>query len=59
MDVLRRLVTHRDKQIAAELGLSIHGVRHHIRRLFAKFGVRKRADAVRRARELGLLVDEE
>lgn len=58
MDVLRRLETQSDKQIAAELGLSTFGVRHHIRRLFAKLGARKRGEAVRRAREMGLLADE-
>ncbi len=58
MDVLRRLETQRDKRIAAELGLRPNGVRHHIRRLFAKLGARKRSEAVRRARELGLLADE-
>ena len=44
-----------DKQIAAELCLTTHGVRHHIRKLFAKLGVHRRADAVQRAREMGLL----
>ena len=58
MDVLRRLETQRDKEIAAELGLSTFGVRHHIRRLFAKLGARKRGEAARRARELGLIADE-
>ena len=54
-EVLQRLGEQRDKQIAAELGLSPHGVRHHIRKLFAKLGVRSRAEAVHRAREMGLL----
>ena len=58
LDVLRRLETQPDRRIAAELGLSIVGVRHHIRKLFAKLGARKRGEAVRRARELGLLADE-
>ena len=58
LDVLRRLETQPDKRIAAELGLSTFGVRHHIRKLFVKLGVRKRGEAVRRARELGLLADE-
>ena len=58
MEVLRRLETRRDRQIAAELDLSTHGVRHHIRMLFAKLGVRKRGEAVRRAREMGLLANE-
>ena len=57
LDVLQRLETQRDKQIAADLGLSTFGVRHHIRKLFAKLGVRRRGEAVRRAREMGLLPD--
>ena len=53
-EVLQRLGRQRDKQIAIELGLSAHGVRYHLRKLFAKLGVRNRRDAVRRAREMGL-----
>ena len=57
LDVLQRLESQSDKKIAADLGLSTFGVRHHIRKLFAKLGVRKRGEAVRRAREMGLLPD--
>ena len=54
-EVLRRFEQRqRDNQIAAALGLSTYGVRYHIRSLFAKLEVHTRADAVRRARELGL-----
>ena len=53
--VLRRLAGRRDKQIAAELGLSAYGVRYHLRNLFAKLGARNRAEALRRAREMGLI----
>ena len=53
--VLQRLAGRRDKQIAAELGLSTHGVRFHLRNLFAKLGARNRAEALRRAREMGLI----
>ena len=56
-DVLRRLEGERDKQIAAELGLTVTGVRYHLRKLFTKLNVRTRAEAVRRARELGLIPD--
>ena len=56
-EILHRLEGQRDKAIAAELGLTPHGVRYHIRGLFAKLEVRSRGDAVRRARELGLLPD--
>ncbi len=54
-EVLQRLASQRDKVIAAELGLSAYGVRYHIRKLFTKLGVRKRTEAVRRAREMGLI----
>ena len=53
--VLQRLAGRRDKQIAAELGLSAYGVRFHLRNLFAKLGARNRAEALRRAREIGLI----
>ena len=53
-EVLLRLGGQRDKEIAAALGLSAYGVRYHIRKLFAKLGARNRAEAVRRAREMGL-----
>ena len=53
--VLLRLAGRRDKQIAVELGLSAHGVRYHLRKLFAKLGARNRAEALRRAREMGLI----
>lgn len=54
--VLLHLEGQQDKEIAAALGLTAHGVRHHMRQLFVKLGVHKRADAVRRARELGLIL---
>ena len=57
-EVLRRLEGKRDKQIAAALGLTVYGVRHHLRKLFAKLNVGTRAEAVRRARELGLIRQE-
>ena len=45
-----------DKQIAAALGLSTYGVRYHIRNLFTKLEAHTRAEVVRRARELGILL---
>ena len=58
-EVLRRIGNgQRDRRIAEDLGLSVHGVRHHLRKVFARLGVRRRGEAVRRARELGLLPDE-
>lgn len=56
--VLRRLGAGKDKQIAEELGLSRHGVRYHLRNLFRKLGARNRREAVRRAREMGLVPGE-
>lgn len=53
--VLKRLEGRRDKEIGSELNLTRHGVRYHLRGLFAKLGVRTRAEAVHRAREMGLL----
>ena len=53
--VLRRLPAEQDKEIAARLGLSPHGVRYRLRGIFRKLGVNTRADAVRRARALGIL----
>ena len=54
-EVLQHLEGRRDKQIAAELGLSAYGVRYHLRNLFAKLGARNRAEALRVARETGLI----
>ena len=56
--VLVRLGDQRDKQIAAALGLTADGARYHMRKLFTRLGVRTRADAVRRAGELGLIPDD-
>ena len=53
--VLLGLATQRDKDIAAALGLSTHGVRYHIRNIFRKLEVGDRAAVVQRARALGLL----
>lgn len=56
-EVLQRLEGRGDKEIAVAVGLSVHGVRYHLRKLFAKLGVATRIEAVRRARELGLIAD--
>ena len=53
--VLKLLEGRGDKQIAAELGLTTHGVRYHLRKLFATLGVTSRAEAMRRGRELGAI----
>ena len=54
--VLRFLPTNlHATEIATELFLSANTIRTHMRHVYAKLGVHRRADAVRRARELGLL----
>lgn len=44
-----------DKLIARAIGLSAHGVRYHLKNIYAKMGVQNRTQALSRARELGLL----
>ena len=56
LDVLRLLPGRlSQREIAAELYVSFNTVRTHTRVIFRKLGVTSRADAVARARELGLL----
>jgi LuxR family maltose regulon positive regulatory protein len=56
LDVLRFLPTHLSStQIAEELFISVHTARFHIKNIYSKLNVHSRADAVRRAQELGLL----
>jgi LuxR family maltose regulon positive regulatory protein len=43
------------KDIAQELGVSDNTVRYHTKNIYGKLGVHRRFDAIRRARELGLL----
>ena len=55
-EILRRLAAReQDKEIARALGLSVDGVRYHLRGVFAKLGVRRRTEAAGRARTLGIL----
>ncbi|MBV9417458.1 MAG: response regulator transcription factor [Solirubrobacterales bacterium] len=54
--VLRYLPTNlRGPEIADELFVSPNTISAHLRHVYAKLGVHSRADAVNRARELGLL----
>ena len=53
--VLRLLPDNTVKSMAASLGLTVHGVRHHLRKLFVKLDVSSRQALLHRARELGLV----
>ena len=53
--IIERLDTKSDKEIAAELVLTPSGVRYHLRNLFARLGAANRNEVVQRAREAGLL----
>jgi LuxR family maltose regulon positive regulatory protein len=56
LDVLRLLPSRlSQREIAAELYVSFNTIRTHTRVIFRKLGVSSRAEAVARARELGLL----
>jgi LuxR family maltose regulon positive regulatory protein len=56
LDVLRLLPSGlSQREIAAELYVSFNTIRTHTRVIFRKLGVTSRAEAVARARELGLL----
>ena len=54
--ILALLPGRRVKQVATELGLSVHGVRYHLRNLFAKLGVSNRHELLRRAKEEGAIL---
>ncbi|HEX3964038.1 MAG TPA: LuxR C-terminal-related transcriptional regulator [Trebonia sp.] len=45
----------RTTEIAGEISVSVNTVRTHIRHLYGKLGAHSRADAIKRARALGLL----
>jgi LuxR family maltose regulon positive regulatory protein len=54
--VLRYLPTYLSApEIASQLSVSVNTVRTHLRHLYVKLDVHSRADAIRRARTLGLL----
>lgn len=55
-DVLTRLARMMStEEIAADLYVSVNTVKTHLKGIFRKLAVNRRTDAVRRARELGLL----
>ena len=56
IDVIRLLASGaRNKEIAAQLSVTIHTVKFHLDNVYRKLGVQTRAEAVRLASERGLL----
>lgn len=56
LEVLREIAAgHSNKEIALRLHVSPNTVKTHIARLFEKLEARRRTDALRKARELGLV----
>jgi LuxR family maltose regulon positive regulatory protein len=56
LEVLRLLTTHLSgTEIAQELVVSVNTIRSHKKNIYGKLNVHTRADAVRRAKELGVL----
>ena len=56
LEILALIIDGYDnRSIASQLGLRPHSVKYHLRGLFSKLGVRKRAAAARQAIERGLL----
>jgi DNA-binding CsgD family transcriptional regulator len=56
LEVLRELAAgYSNKEIARRLDVSPNTVKTHVARLFEKLGASRRTEAIRRARELGLV----
>lgn len=56
LEVLHEIAAgHSNKEIAQRLQVSPNTVKTHVARLLEKLGARRRTDALRRARELGLV----
>ena len=56
LEVLHELAAgHSNKEIAARLHVSPNTVKTHVARLFEKLDARRRTEAIRRARELGIV----
>jgi DNA-binding CsgD family transcriptional regulator len=56
LEVLHELAAgHSNKEIAAHLHVSPNTVKTHVARLFEKLDARRRTEAIRRARELGIV----
>ena len=55
-DILESLARgRRDKEIARHLGLTVDGVRYHLKNIYRKTGASGRAEAVRQARSAGIV----
>ena len=56
LEVLQEIAAgHSNKEIAQRLQVSPNTVKTHVARLLEKLGAKRRTDALRRARELGLM----
>ncbi len=56
LEVLHQLAAGRsNKEIARQLQVSPNTIKTHVARLFEKLGAKRRTDAIRRARELGIV----
>jgi DNA-binding CsgD family transcriptional regulator len=56
LEVLHELAAGRsNKEIARQLAVSPNTVKTHVARLFEKLGAKRRTEAIRRARELGIV----
>jgi DNA-binding NarL/FixJ family response regulator len=56
LTVLQRLAAGQsNKEIAAELRISPNTIKTHVARLFDKLGAKSRTDAIKRARDLGIV----
>lgn len=56
LEVLKEIAAgHSNKEIATRLHIAPSTVKTHVASVYAKLGARRRTDATRRARELGLL----
>lgn len=56
LEVLRELATGRsNKEIAARLNIAPSTVKSHVARLFEKLQAKRRTDAIRKARDLGIV----
>lgn len=56
LTVLQKIAEgHSNKEIAAELNISPNTIKTHVAQLFDKLGAKRRTDAIRKARELGIV----